>query len=58
MKMEVAITKELINIKNKYENYKRTLIVRVAAFWKQEHIFTVSNGDVFRKCNINLRKQF
>ena len=50
--MEVTRAKELINIKNKYENYKRTLIVRVAAFWKQEHIFTVSNGEVFRKCNI------
>ena len=52
--MEVTRVTELINIK-KNENYKKTLILRTAAFWKQEHIFIVSNRDVFRKCNIDLR---
>ena len=57
MKMEVTRDKELINIK-KNENYKRTLILRIVAFSKHEEIFTISNRNVFRKCNINLRKQF
>ena len=50
--MEVTRVTELINIK-KNENYKRTLILRTAAFWKHEHIFIVSNMDVFRKSNMS-----